>query len=89
MNKKTQLISKNLYKRNLASFYGIACLFGQFDEKINIWNFRSFEILIQKTMREMIPLLNHRGNFLYSIGSKFLIQDASHICMKWSCKKTC
>jgi hypothetical protein len=33
MNKKMQLISKKLYKRNLASFYATACLFGQFDKK--------------------------------------------------------
>ncbi len=84
-----QLISKKLYKRNLASFYATTCLFGQFDEKINIYNFLSFEILIQRTARETIPLLNHWGNFLYSLGSKFLTWDASHMCRKWSCKKTC
>jgi hypothetical protein len=78
-----------LYKRNLASLYATACLFGQFDEKINIWKFQSFEILIQRTRREMTPLLNHWGNFLYSLGSKFLTWDASHMCRKWSCKKTC
>jgi len=87
--KRCNWFQKTCTKENLLPFYAIACLFGQFHEINKYMKFSKFWNFLQRTTREMIPLLNHWGNFLYWLGSKFLTRDASHMCRKWSCEKTC
>jgi DNA modification methylase len=78
MHKMMQLISNVWCKKNMLPFMQIHVHYVNLMKKKITWKFQSFEILKQKVAREMIPLVNNLGTFLYPLGSKFLTLNAHH-----------
>jgi hypothetical protein len=82
MHKMMQLISKNLYKKNMFPFMQVHVDYINLIKKKITWKFQNIEILKQKAHKEMIHLLNNLAIFLYPLGSKFLALNACHMCRK-------
>jgi hypothetical protein len=61
----------------------------ELDENQITQKFQSLEILKESGARQRIHFINHLINKLCLMGSKCLALNVGHMCMKYSCQKTC
>jgi hypothetical protein len=76
---KNVIDSKLFLQERNVFLYATTCSLGQLDEKINHMKISKLET---KGYKENDSFLNHLANSLYSLSSKFLSLNASHMCKK-------
>ncbi len=82
MHKIIQLISINLYNKNMPLFMKVHVHWMDLMKNQIIQKFQIFELLKERVARQRIRLKNHLIKKLCSMGSKCLALDVGHMCKK-------
>jgi len=79
---KNVIDSKLFLQEKNVFLYATTCSLGQFDEKLNHMKISKFWKFETKGYKENDSFKNHLASSLYSLSSKFLSLNASHMCKK-------